>query len=148
VLDKLEPDEQQDIWRSLMGLIDVAEWQGGDLVDQAEGAAPGNVVTPNFGRRDKVDAPENAAGEDAALAEEMDAIDQMPAENSGISDAEPVDVGAQKIDGEPKPKVKRLSPAEAKKRAQGHFAEGKAPPAGNEAAPEIYTGDNTDLAGE
>jgi hypothetical protein len=130
-LDALEADERADILRSLFGLIEVAEWEpGGDMVDQAEGAAAGNIIAAQFGgRREKSRDGENAAGEDLELEETLQEIEQPePAAE------------------EPAPsKRKRLSPAEARAKVAEHFAQGEAPPPSGQEAPEPYAGDDADL---
>jgi hypothetical protein len=139
-MDALEPDERQDIWRSLIGLIEVAEWdRSGDLVDEAEGG-DGNIVTPNFGQRSRP-ASENAAGEDIQVDEAMRQVEEMR-DDDAPGDDHPS--GSHDVAGG---KPKRLSPAEARKRAQEHFGEGKAPPTSDVAEPEPYVGDDSDLAG-
>ena len=133
-LDGLEADERQDIIRSLLGLIEVAEWDQGDLVDQAEGA--GNVVAAQFRR---AGATENDAGEDVELDETMREVEQPEepaAGEEGEQEEPPVEEAA-------KPKSGRLSPAEARKRVAAHFGNGVAPPAND--PPEPYSGDNEDL---
>ncbi len=140
-LDGLEPDEQQDIFRSLTGLIDAAGWEKGDLVDQAEGADDGKIVTPDFRGRRKADATENDAGEDREIDETMRDVEQMPAEGEPAAGEEPV-----KAEEAPKKKRgDRVSPAEARERAKAHFGKGEAPPVGTSVEPEAFTGDNSDL---
>lgn len=137
-LDGLEPDEQQDIWRSLMGLIEFAGWQKGDLVDQAEGGE-GNIVAADFkrGRKGADDiaestgqSDENDAGEDREIDDTMREVEGMPAELPTADNPNP-------------DKPKRLSPAEARAKVAKHFGAGEAPPKGDDPAP--YTGDNSDL---
>lgn len=149
-LDPLESDERQDIMRSFIGLCEAAGWDAGDLVDQAEGGG-GKVVAADFtgGRKGAAaaapaaSADENAAGEDAALAQTLDAID---AESGNAAAAEPVEPVAEP---EKKPRAERLSPAAARKKAQEHFSKGEAPPPSGKAPEgEPYTGDNSDLAPE
>lgn len=124
-LDGLEPDEKQDIFRSLTGLIQAAQWQIGDLVDQAEGAAAGNIVTPNFGRRDQPADSDTDAELDQTLAEveAQPETEQPPA----AQDEKP----------------KRETPAQKRERIKAAHQAGEAPQAKPE--PEPYTGDNSDL---
>lgn len=144
-LDGLEADEQQDIFRSLTGLIDAAGWQKGDLVDQAEGAAPGNIVTPNFGGRRA--APEETSGGDLdevlAGVEQPEQVGGDDGDDDGSVSPEEQKRRVEEFDAAaPKPE----SPAEKRKRVKAAHAEGKAPDAAPPA--EAYTGDNSDLAGE
>jgi hypothetical protein len=144
-LDGLEADEQSDIFRSLTGLIDAAGWQKGDLVDQAEGAAPGNIVTPNFGgRRAAADAGESgdAGGED--LDEVLAGVEQPETGGDGEGGGAPSAEEQERRDAEfdaaaPKPET----PAQKRARIKAAHAEGKAPDAAPPA--ETYTGDNSDL---
>jgi len=132
-LDGLEPSEQQDIFRSLMGLIDSAEWGAGDLVDRAEGG-DGNIVRPQFGRRS-----EQAEEDDGGLTEALAGVETPAAASDDESAAEP----AASDDGAANPKPKRRSPKAALDAAKAAFEAGKAP----DTAPpvETYTGDNADL---
>jgi hypothetical protein len=131
-LDGLESDEQQDIWRSLTGLIDAAEWSIGDLVDRAEGAEPGNIIKPDFGRREQ---PQNDEEIDKLVADvetpKSDEPEVDPAEERKRRDAE-FDAAAPKAE----------SPAEKRKRIKEAHAKGAQPDA---ATQEPYTGDNSDL---
>lgn len=122
-LDKLEPDERADVMRSINGLVDSAEWEGaGDLVDAAEGNEKSNLVHFPTGKGTPAAEPddddENDAGENRAVADEMDDIDKMPPETRSTT---------------------RNAAAAAKKRAKEHLGVTEDP----RSAP--YTGDNSDL---
>lgn len=150
-LDGLEHDERQDIWRSLVGLIDSAGWVGGDLVDAAEGGK-GNIVAPDFtrGKGAPKKGETNAAGEDVEIDEAMREVEGMGGEKvEEISDEERAKREAEFEAAAPAASttadaVKPESPAQKRERAKKAFAAGKAPDAAAETEP--YTGDNSDLA--
>ena len=117
-LDKLEADERADVMRSINGLVDSADWDaGGDLVDAAEGNEKSNLVHFPTGKPSEAEG-ENDAGEDEGIANAMDQVDAMPAENRTTS---------------------RNAAAAARKRAKEHLG------VQEDARSAPYTGDNSDL---
>lgn len=142
-LAKLEPEDRLLVFRDLNGLLDAAGFseEGADLVDKAQGS-----VVPF--RMPTGDAEEGAVGNDVPAEIEEFSGD---AENDGHSDEiNDFAVGSEDVDGftemseeELAAQKPRADAAEAKKvTGRGKKAFGEGP------APEPYTGDNSDLAGD
>lgn len=141
-LDRMTPEERQDVMRSLNGLCDAAGWDDNheDLVDQAEG----NVVSMRFGGGqadgdadlDEAIAEEAGKGDDVdeALAEDFtEATDEELAAQAGRAESKTKERARKKLDdAAPAPGTGAAAIAAMKKAAE-------------EGVP--FTGDNSDLAG-
>jgi hypothetical protein len=144
-LDALEADEQQDIFRSLTGLIDAAGWAQGDLVDQAEGGG-GKIIPANFGGRkaEPTEAERQADIENVVAAIEEPTGDAPGGDAPALTDEEKAARDAEFDAAAPAPA--RETPAEKRARVKAAHAKGEAPAA--QPDPEPYTGDNSDLVQE
>lgn len=132
-LDVLEPEERNDILRTLEGMVAASGWEldAHDLADEAEGRD--NVVHALFG----------GAKQDGEGAEGDEVIDNV------VAEIEKPKRGRKPKGAAPEVAVDERSQQNAKAAEAARVAKERIEAAANGGAkPEPYTGDNSDLAGE